>query len=420
MVPSAPDIRTVSEEEFPQWFRALRAGFLHSREVSEEEIRVRRDGVIPERVLGAFEPDGRCAATFRTLPQRLTVPGGARVASLAVTNVTVLPTHRRRGLLTRMMRKALVEGKERGDVCSTLDAAEYPIYGRYGYGPATWTTEWAVDAAHAGLDPRRSRPDEEGARIDLVDAEEFRARGAELHERVCALPDRQGMTDRTERWWKLSTGEIGWPGRDSTRPFRALYRDADGRPQGLLTFTTDENWEHNAPRVNARVRDLIAATSAAERALWHFLLSLDWVATVHSGPRAPDSLLPLVLPDPRAARVTTHTDFLWLRPLDVPALLAARAYPVSGSLVLELADPMGLSGGRFLLEASPDGADCVPTTRSADLSMGVGALGSLYLGDESASRLRELGSLVEERPGAAALADVLLRTARRPWAPDEF
>lgn len=420
MVSNAAEIRAVTEEEFPRWLEALRAGFLNSREISEEEARVRREAVVLERTLGAFEPDGRCTATFRTLPQRLTVPGGARVDSLAVTNVTVLPTHRRRGLLTRMMRRALAEGRERGDVCSTLDAAQYPIYGRYGYGPAAWTTEWTVDSARAGLDPRWSRPEEEGARIDLAGAEEFRALGAELHERVCALPDRQGMTDRTERWWRLRTGGIDWPGRDSARPFHALYRDAGGRVQGLLAYTADENWENNAPRVNARVRDLIAATAAAERALWHFLLSLDWVATVHSGPRAPDSLLPLLLPDPRAARTTSHTDFLWLRPLDVPALLAARTYPVPGSLVLELADPMGLSGGRFLLDASPDGAACTPTTRSADLSMGVGALGSLYLGDESAPRLRKLGLLEEERPGAAALADVLLRTARRPWAPDEF
>ncbi|GAA2387367.1 GNAT family N-acetyltransferase [Streptomyces glaucosporus] len=415
-----PDIRPLTEDDdYPRWVRALGAGFLRSSEVGEEEFEVRRGGIDPDRTLGAFDGD-RCVATFRTLPQRLTVPGGASVASCAVTNVTVTATHRRRGLLTRMMTRALAEGKERGEVCSTLDSAEYPIYGRFGYGPAAWTTEWEVDVHRAGLDRRRPAPEDEGARIDLADGAEVRAEGAALHERVRALPDRQGMVDRGERWWRLYTGELDWPGSGWTRPFHVLHRDASGQVQGLATYTADEHWEHNAPHANLRVRDLIAATPEAERDLWHHLLSVDWVATVHTGGRAPDDLLPQLLPDARAARIRTHTDFLWLRPLDVPALLEARSYPVSASLVLDLRDPMGLAGGRFLLDASPEGASCSPTTRSADLAMGVDALGSLYLGDESASRLRALGRLAEERPGAAALADVLLRTARRPWCPDEF
>jgi predicted acetyltransferase len=416
---NAPDIRTITEDDYPGWVRALRAGFLNSGELTAEELSARRGGIEPDRTQGAFE-DGRCVATFRTLPQRLTVPGGAAVDSLAVTNVSVLPTHRRRGLLTRMMRDALADGRERGDVCSTLDSAEYPIYGRYGYGPATWATEWTVDASRTGLDPHWSRPEEEGARIDLVEPAEARVLGAALHERVRALPDRQGMTDRTERWWKLATGAVDWPGSGFVRTFTAVYRDAAGEVRGLLAYTADDHWENKAPRLNARVRDLIAADAAAERALWHFVLSLDWVATVRSGRRAPDSLLPQLLPNPRAARIASHADLLWLRPLDVPALLRTRTYPASGTLVLELDDPMGIAGGRFLLDASPEGATCAPTARPADLAMGVGALSSMYLGDESASRLRELGLLAEERPGAAALADVLLRTARRPWSPDVF
>lgn len=416
---NAPDIRTIAEDDYPLWLRALRDGFLRPSELTEEEIAVRRSGTHLDRTLGAFE-DGRCVATYRTLPQRLTVPGGAQVDSLAVTNVSVLPTHRRRGLLTRMTATALAEAAERGDACSTLIAAEYPIYGRYGYAPATWVTQWEIDVPRAGLDPRRARPEEEGARVDLAGAEEVRTLGAALHERLRTRPDRQGMIDRTERWWRMYTGELTYPGSGFERPFHALHRDASGQVQGLLTYVTDDRWENGAPQVTARVVDLVAATAGAERALWHFLLSNDWVTTVRTGYRAPDDLLPLLLPNPRALRVTTHTDFLWLRPLDVPALLGARTYRGSGSLVLELHDPVGLSGGRFLLEAGPDGASCAPTTRSADLSLGVGELSAMYLGDESAARLLALGRIAEERPGAAALADDLLRTDRRPWCPDGF
>ncbi len=111
---------------------------------------------------------------------------------------------------------------------------------------------------------------------------------------------------------------------------------------------------------------------------------------------------------------------MWIRPLDVPHLIQARTYPVEGSLVLDLHDAAGLAGGRFALEAGPDGASCVPTRRDADLSMDIGEFGTLWLGDESATRLVSLGRVEEHHAGAAARADALLRAGRRPWCPDSF
>lgn len=116
----------------------------------------------------------------------------------------------------------------------------------------------------------------------------------------------------------------------------------------------------------------------------------------------------------------TRADWLWLRVLDVPRALEARTYGTAGSLVLDVRDGTGLTAGRFLLEASPAGASCAPTTRSADLVLDVRELASLYLGDESAVRLVALGSVEEGRPGAAASADALFRAGRRAWCPDIF
>ncbi|MBR7677766.1 sterol carrier protein domain-containing protein, partial [Streptomyces daliensis] len=118
---------------------------------------------------------------------------------------------------------------------------------------------------------------------------------------------------------------------------------------------------------------------------------------------------------PRAARIKARSDFLWLRPLDVPAMLEARSYPVTGTLVLDLRDEAG-----YRLEAGPEGAKCVETREDADLSMEIGELGTLYLGDESATRLVALDRVEEHGEGAATTADVLFRTARRPWCPDVF
>jgi predicted acetyltransferase len=206
-----------------------------------------------------------------------------------------------------------------------------------------------------------------------------------------------------------------------TEPFFALYRAADGTVEGLAAYEVDDKWgDAKQPLNTASVRGLIASTPAAERALWHYLCSIDWVVRVKSGERAPDDLLPHLLPDPRAARISTQADWLWVRILDVVRALEARTYEGSGSLVLEVADRGGFTGGRFRLEASAQGASCVPTTQSAELALDVSELAALWLGDESAVRLAALGRVREERAGAARLADALLRTSRRPWCPDMF
>jgi predicted acetyltransferase len=316
------------------------------------------------------------------------------------------------------MNAELTESKERGESVSTLIAAEYPIYGRYGYGPATTTTEWSVDVPRAGLDPRWSGPGD-GGRIDLVDGTDVRKLGPELHRRMAAA--RHGVVDRDERWWQRNTGHTRLPSRPWTEPFHAVYRAASGAVEGLVSYAADDRWgDAKQPLNTATVRDLITVTPAAERALWRFVCSVDWITTVRSGNRAPDDLLPHLLPDPRAARIVTQADFLWLRVLDVPAVLEARTYPTSGSLVLEVLDGAGLAGGRFRLDASPSGATCAPSSESPDLTLNVRELAPLCLGDESATRLVALGRLDEHRVGAAARADGLLRTGRRPWCPDVF
>ncbi|MGV9994103.1 GNAT family N-acetyltransferase [Streptomyces sp. NPDC003374] len=411
------DVRPIAEAEIADWTRALNTGFLRSPAVSGDEVADRASYIVPDRTLGAFDA-GRCVATFRSFPQEVTAVGGAAVPADAITNVTVSPTHRRRGLLSRMMARDLAAARERGDVVATLIAAEYPIYGRYGFGPATSAVQWTIDVPRAGLDPRRPGPDD-GGRIDLVDGGDVRKLGPELHERLRRL--KPGAVDRSERWWRMSTGALDVNRASWVEPFHAVHRAADGTVEGLVRYRCDDTWgDAKQPLNTATVSDLIAVTPAAERALWLYLCSIDWVVKVKTGWRAPDDLLPHLLPDPRAAAITTQADWLWVRVLDVVRALEARTYEGTGALVLEVADRTGPAGGRFRLEAGPDGAACTPTTRRADLVLDVAELATLWLGDESAVRLAALGRVQEERAGAARLADALLRTSRRPWCPDVF
>ncbi|WP_406147075.1 GNAT family N-acetyltransferase [Streptomyces sp. NBC_01012] len=414
------DPRTVTAAEFPDWLRAVETGFLRApAAVPDEEVAMRLAQVDLSRVQGVFDA-GRCVATFRSFTQELTVVGGAKVRADAVTVVTVSPTHRRRGLLSRMMAKDLAAAKERGDVVASLIAAEYPIYGRYGFGPATTSTEWEIDVPRTGLDLRGRVPAEaDGGRIELVDGADVRKLGPELHARIAAR--QHGVVSRDERWWERNTGVNTPTPEPWTEPFYAVHRSADGETDGLIAYRADDKWgDRKQPLNTANVAGMIAATPAAERALWHFVCSIDWITTVRSGNRAPDDLLPLLLPDPRAARVATQADWLWLRVLDVPRALEARTYTTEATLVLDIQDTAGLAGGRFLLEVSPSGASCVPTTRDADLTLDVADLSSVYLGDESPVRLAALGRLAEHRAGATATADAVFRTLRRPWCPDTF
>ncbi|CAD5965856.1 MULTISPECIES: GNAT family N-acetyltransferase [unclassified Streptomyces] len=413
------DVRTVTASDYPDWLRAVQNGFLTAGSPSEDDVAERLADTDLSRLQGAFEA-GRCVATFRSFAQRLTVVGGATVPADAISGVTVAPTHRRRGLLSRMMATDLAAARERGEVVATLIAAEYPIYGRFGFGPATWTTEWEVSVHRAGLDPRRSGQSADGGRIEMVDGADVRKYGPELHTRLAEL--RPGVVSRSERWWKRHTGAVALPAHEKwTEPFYVIHRDASGEVDGLMVYGTDDKWgDAKQPLNTATVRDLIALNPAAERALWLFLCSVDWVTTVRSGYRAPDDLLPLLLPDPRAARTVSHADWLWLRLLDVERALEARTYEREASLVLDVRDGGGVAQGRFLLDVSPDGARCTPTTRSADLALGAGELAALYLGDESARRLADLGRAEELRTGAAGTADAVFRTGRRPWCPDIF
>lgn len=413
----AIDVRAITEAEFPDWLRAVNTGFLREPTPGETELEARRTQFEQGgRYLGAFD-GGRCVATFKSFAQELTVVGGATVPANAVTGVTVSATHRRRGLLSRMMTQDLAAAKERGDVVATLIAAEYQIYGRYGFGPATWMTEWTVDVPRTGLDPRRSGSPDDGGRIDLVDGEDVRKLGPELHERVRRA--QPGAVSRAELWWRLETGVVLFE-KSWTEPHYAVYRSADGEVDGLVAYTADDDWHGKQPHDTLSVRWLLAATPAAERALWRYLCSVDWITKVKSGWRAPDDLLPFLLPNPRAATATTQGDWLWVRILDVVRALEARTYAGEGSLVLEVTDPDGLAGGRYLLEATEAGGTCTPTGRDAELVLDVGDLATLWLGDESAVRLAALGRIREERAGAGRVADALLRTSRRPWCPDMF
>ena len=94
-----------------------------------------------------------CTSAFS---MEMTVPGGACVPTAGVTWVGVMPTHRRRGILRRLMTHQLDELLDRGEPLAALSASESGIYGRFGYGMATRRAGLFV-GHQAGAAPRRAR-----------------------------------------------------------------------------------------------------------------------------------------------------------------------------------------------------------------------------------------------------------------------
>jgi predicted acetyltransferase len=404
------DVRTIADAEIPAWCAALNTGFLNP--AGDIDAEARRPAMILDRTWGAFDGD-RIVATLRSFPAGLTVPGGARLDTAAVTAVTTSSTHRRRGLASRMVIGDLAAAKDRGERAAILIAAEWGIYGRFGYGAATEHQTWTVDAIRGRL---RNPPQ---GTVEFVDRDTARGLAPAVFERHRAK--RPGEITRTDRYWDLDYGILHFPSWKEPKPaFHVVGRDNDGTVVGLVRYTYEDESDGRLPKGKVNVQTFLTDGPAAEALLWHYLLGIDLASTIRVDDRPADELLPWLLVDARHAQPANRADFLWIRPLDVPAMLTARSYAVAGRVVVEVVDPGGFTGGRFALDAGPDGASCTPTTTSADLSIGVAALGSIYLGGHGLRTLAAAGLADEHTNGAVDRADGLLRWPVAPWCSTWF
>lgn len=405
---NGPTVRPIPEDEFGAFVDVVRTAFL-SPPVPDEGLAVRRRRTDLARCLAAFDGSGRMCGAARAFATPLTVPGGEITAG-AVSSVGVLPTHTRQGHLSRMMRTQLADIAERGEPVAILIAAEYPIYGRFGYGPATEAVALRIDATAA-----RWR-DEPAGSVEIVDNETYAKLVDELYDR--ARRANVGHIGWDAINWEIQTGVLDSHDADDDKRRHApklVWRDDSGEAQAATSYQVDESWVHNRPANALTAETLVATTAQAEHEMLRFLSSVDWVNEVTVYLRPVDDPAPLALLDARVARLDDRSDQTWLRVLDVPAALAARRYATNGSLVVDVDDPLGFAHGRFRLDAGPDGAECSPTTDDADLGVSAGALGAAYLGGQSWARLADAGWVDERRPDAIARASALFTTERAPW-----
>ena len=403
-------VNPVPVEEARAWLGAVVTTLLGDPYGDEFDRRIERwFREWPEHTWG-FRDNGRWVATLATEPRVLTVPGpGVTTRDLdvdSVTVVTVAATHRRRGLLTSMMRDSLQSAAERGLPISVLIAAEWPIYGRFGYAPAVLDSGYVYHPRrpNAALPPPKAGSVRQVAPAELIDI----APG--IFERARTL--RAGQMDRRGLWW-ARTLNVGFEpvGKHS---HWILHEGPDG-PDGLLAWRVSRDFNLTGQLGAVEVPVFVHATDEAYLDLWGYLAGMDVVDEIHLDDRPVDEPIRWQLNDGRALSYETTFDYLWVRLLDVPAALAARSYAVPGRVVLDVVDTDlgGYGAGRFLLDVDESTAACAPTNEQPDLRVNQRALAGAFLGGY---RLRQMPHLVEELTrGSFDRADLMFSTPLPPW-----
>jgi len=359
-----------------------------------------------ERLHAALE-DGEVVGGAGAFTFDFTVPGGS-LPCAGVTVVGVYPTHRRRGVLRALMRAQLDDVHARAEPIAALWASEETIYGRFGYGLASWCGDVTIARDRAAF----ARPLERRGKARFVSPDEAAALFPPVWESL--RRERPGVHSRDEAWWKGRV--LRTPDEQKANPKRLVALELDGAVQGYAVYRAAMAFDGGVSNAKLEVVEAIGANAQATAEIWRFLLDVDWMETITASLLPPDHALFLLLANPRRARYR-RGDALWVRLVDVGAALSGRAYAGEGVLVFEVHDSFcPWNEGRWKLE----GGKASRTDQPAEIELDVGVLGSAYLGAVSFAELHEALRLRELFPGAVARADALFAWRPLPWCPEIF
>lgn len=422
------EYRPITTEQFPAFAETDRVAF--GLALNEVDLASERRALEFDRTVAAFD-GGRVVGTTAVLSLDLTLPGGRILPAGGLTWTSVLPTHRRRGVLRAMIARQLDSSQEKGEPVNVLLASESTIYERFGYGAATYEIGFSVETSHGAFreGAPSGSPADADPRFEVVPAEEAReilgATFSTLREEI------PGSVGRPRGLWDSYLADPEHHRDGASGMYHVLHRDGAGRPDGYVSYRIKTDWGTGIPQSTLLVQELVAPSPEAHAALWRYCLDMDLVATVATAHSPVDEPLRWLLRDPRRLRLDRLNDGLWVRILDVPAALSARSYQAcalggdtadaEAEMVFAVRDAFRpATAGLYLMEAGPQGAACSRTTRPADLALDISDLGAAYLGAVTFASLARAGRVQELTDGAAARADTLFRTERAPWCSTHF
>ena len=394
--------KTANEDELVEAFRTIMVSF---GEAAEERDVERARKVMPVDRVHVAVDGGKFVGVAAAWEFSLTIPGGELPAA-GVTWVAVLPTHRRQGVATGLMRHQFDGFRERGEPLAILWSAEAAIYGRFGYGIAAPVHD--MNAQKAGF-AFRDDPGPVGS-TRFVTRDEAAELFPPMYERVRLT--RPGMLSRSAVHWYEERLYDG-PGPPGTSPRYFVVFELDGVPEGYATYRLRDKWEDGMPNGAVFVVEALGTSLVATREIWRYLFGIDLRERVECHFLDPALTLYLGVVDPRGLRLKM-SDGLWLRLVDLEAALRARSWGTDDALVLEVRDTFcPWNDGRYR-------TDGTKTDAEADIVLTTADLASAYLGGIDVSALAAAGRIVEQTPGAVARAAAMFRTPLPPFCPEVF
>jgi predicted acetyltransferase len=412
-------VRPIDENEIDGFISVDEHAF-NTSPWSDDDRRVALDRFEFDRTLAAFDDTTPVGVTM-CYSFQLSVPGLQMLPAAGVTFVAVMPTYRRQGVLSSLMRRQLADVRDRGEPLAILWASEAVIYGRYGYGRASWHLDFTLRRGEGGLAAGRGAGD--GLRLRIAEPEAALPELAKVYDAV--LASRPGMFGRNDAWWRSAIFDPAEQ-RHGASPLRCLLAEDASGPRGYALYAGVDTWTGFLPENVLTVRELMAADPAASAALCSDLLSRDLTTEFRLPHRPVDDPLLYQLADPRRTRPKLN-DNLWVRIVDLPRALAGRRYSCPVDVVLEVRDEiLPDNAGRWRLSTTaeaPGGglaASCVPASSPADLALDVTELGAAYLGGTRLGTLAGSGLVAELRPGATRQLSAALTWDPAPWCPMVF
>jgi len=396
------EIRNITADEVTAWRHCLLQAFAFdpAGDVQGDERLLALLDL--SRAFGAFDR-GQIVATAAGFDFDLAVPGGHMPMS-GLTMVSVRATHRRRGILRRLIDEHLAAARRHGDPASGLWASEATIYGRFGYGVACESEVLSLDGARVEAD---------GHELDAVEQVDD-ARAAAIVPGVyeAARAARPGMYGRNEAWWRYRRFVDRPDQRKSSTPRRYAVIFRDEAPTGYVAYRQKLAFDEHGAAGTFEIDELIALDPRAERTAWHYVTSVDLFPKVAWWNAPTDTTLPWLLTDRRRAS-RRRADAMWLRVDDVATTLGARRYAHDGELRL------AVDGAGFRLTVQDGVARCEPTEGEAQVVFDRASLGSVYLGAFAPSQLARAGRVSGSAHGLA-LADRVFAWPVAPWCPEIF
>ena len=342
---------------------------------------------------------GAVVAVHASAGYPLWVPGGRTVPVSGLMWVGVHQGHRRRGLLTEMMTDHFERSLARGEVISTLFAAEPGIYQRFGYGLACPAFSLTLGRS-PGL---RELAGSDSLRVDLADADQAQHAGAVVS--VLAREGRPGTpADLTEEMLADVFMDVeAWRNGHEKKRI-AIVHDELG-PAAFATFSRKSKWEDSGPAATTSVHQWAAATAQATRRLFSVIGDLDLTAQASVDNVAPDHPLLHLLTNPRSA-LPRRSDNLWVRILDVPRALEARGYRADAEFTMRVVDSrVSANDGAWAVRIADGSATVTSADGETDFELSIQELSAAFLGGVSLVELSRAGLVTGHADAIAAASD---------------